>query len=288
MKIRYPFAVVALVLIVMGITTGRLMRPAIGRVIPATAINAPTVAGQSSAPAGPVRGDPVPSSGESTELPPAGASEAFWHATDYYTFIREHAQRAFAGNARAAYYIKAATRKCADALELHRVTGEPLMYKECARLATDDPFVDLPPRADGYPWMYWQERAISAGDPLALMQVAFEEQQTPVQQQAAIAAAARSGDPEAYFYIGLFMHRFGGGFEDTVGWQLVACDLGYDCRMSNPRVGHGCVERGFCQAEQTLEIKVRDEVGAWTFSKAEKRAEEILSDLSAGRVPVIP
>lgn len=187
---------------------------------------------------------------------------ALWYAKDYFAFLHDYAPAAYAGDGRAAYYIWNATLKCWAALELRRRHGTALApdQEACVRLEHEDPFAALPPFEGGYTWRSWKERAISAGDPLALLQIAAEERQAPEQQRAAINAAMRSGDPEVYYHLGGLLPNLGGDFVESVGWQLVACELGYDCRMDNPHVGMGCVEAGYCTSGQAVAEKIRDAV----------------------------
>ena len=212
---------------------------------------------------------------------------AFWYADDYYTFIRDHAAAAYGGDGRAAYYIAGPRSSVGRGRNYMRRDGTAFgPYQEpCARFATRIHSRSCRRCEGAYTWRYWQERAISAGDPLALLQLAVEEQQSPQQQRAAVDAAARSGDPEVYYTLGLWLPMLGVGLTEAVGWQLVACELGYDCRMDNPRVGMGCLEAGYCTSGQTVAEKLRDEVGFDPLARAQARADAIVAELKAGRVP---
>ena len=88
-----------------------------------------------------------------------------------------------------------------------------------------------------------------------------------------------------YYSLGLALPRLGADFKEAVGWQLAACELGYDCRMDNPRVGMGCLEAGYCTSGQTVAEKLRDEVGFGPLARAQARADAIVAELKAGRVP---
>ena len=63
----------------------------------------------------------------------------------------------------------------------------------------------------------------------------------------------RARDPEVYVTLGYALRRLGGDRREAAAWLLVACDVGYDCRLSNPRFGLGCVEHGHCRGDETIQ-----------------------------------
>ena len=204
-----------------------------------------------------------------------------------------------AGDGRAAFYIGDATLRCYYTLKLEDMGLPPPPYpapvhdpdpERCARLRSEDPFAELPPFEGGYTWRYWKERAIALKDPIALLQLGMDDTATAEERRNGLAAAAASRDVEVYYVLGNALPAFGAGFEESVGWQLAACDLGYDCRVNNPHVGMGCLEWATCTAGETVASRLRDDesgLGFWGLERAQARADEIVADLKAGRVPEV-
>lgn len=92
---------------------------------------------------------------------------------------------------------------------------------------------ETPPREGGYDRHYWKERALSAGDPLAWLQVAITDDVRGKDfRQQAVRRAAASGDP---------------------------------------RVGMGCPKAGSCKSGETVADQLRvDEssLGFWALERA--------------------
>ena len=290
MRLRAPYSCAAAVLVVLSVGVGLINRPH-------SAMQA-RAAAQSRAPAAVDTGSaaPLPSLGgkgasiDSGAGTPAGRtlSQEFWQADDWFTFLHKYAAAAYAGDGRAAYYVWQASHACWAELDYYKTNGEiPQDYERCKRLENEDPFADLPPREGGYDRAYWKQRALMAGDPLAHLQRALTDEVTQAEGEQAIGLAVRSGDPEVYYALGLWLPAAGADFDEWAGWQLAACALGYDCAMSNPRIGMGCVENGSCQPSDTVETKLGDEAGLGALAQAQERAEAILAALEAGEVPEV-
>ena len=222
----------------------------------------------------------------------------FWATSDYFDFVQRYAPQALTDN-RAAFWVADAARRCWGTVELHRrVPSDPhieMGLEKCRGFLDGDAFAALPPRAGGYDWRFFHDRAIAGGEPIAVLSdVAFEHRNPDevvhhTEVIEAVDAAIRTGDPHAYWMVAglLMMPDFAVDPLDAFAWQLVACEYGVDCRMGNPQVGAGCADHGFCNPDETVLDNMRINAGLDITMKVEARAASIIAELDAGRMPDI-
>jgi hypothetical protein len=212
---------------------------------------------------------------ESMNIASSDWGTQFRESTDYFDFVSLAAQAALQGNGRAAYYVEVVLTNCTEVVNLAKTSPDPekdylenyrriLPYApqrlfdkatveahKCARLGKENAFADLPSREGDYPKKFWHELALKESDPLAeaaqvqtdlpklsQMKSSEDRQLALVRLQHYIRDAVGSKDPEAIFTIGIALqnsHAVDDNNLQAVAVSLAACDLGYDCSVSNPQ-----------------------------------------------------
>jgi hypothetical protein len=123
-------------------------------------------------------------------------------------------KRAQAGDARAQFRLSERIRMCRPVLRLAE-RGELSAMTEAEACRRDG----IPVDGD----QAWRDKALAAGDPIALLYAALESKD-PAQFEAAAEIAARSGDPEAYITLGHhLLAQDGTESVDAIAWMI----LGY-------------------------------------------------------------
>ena len=252
---------------------------------------APPAAGTAATAQAPRRGaQPVPaasaaplvarsSSQAAVAVRPASVGQEFHTSDDLAAYVRRYAPQALTGNARAALYVGLAIEHCQGEIEVYNATGRPYEGFDRCRGFLEDGLPEQPPE-------FWQKLALAGHDPLAqLVQVSddFNERNhyDPQTAQAVVDRAARSGDTEVYFGISNLPIL---DARDGFAWLRVACERGFDCRMSNPALGMDCVKSGNCGADET----VFDRWGGIDHEEVVSRARTISAALDRGETPFVP
>jgi hypothetical protein len=242
----------------------------------------------------------------------------FGASQDYYEFVSVAASSAIDGDGRAAFYVREALVECADIMVLQKRVADlertfqedlngPFMptwkrddemsrFHRCIHLAKEDAFAHLPVREGGYPYKFWEGLALDKHDPVAEAdQVASEmlkladlksgvaKQQVLDRVQNYMRDAITSKDPEAIYLIG-----HAGAMQNLLGdpirgfaMSLAACDLGYDCSVSNKRsYWRNCGETGSCGVNAAFADFLQQTLGADSYSRAYREAQEFKELLS--------
>jgi hypothetical protein len=239
---------------------------------------------------------------------------SYHESTDDYSLAQELAKAASIGDGRADYLLGEVLLRCemyrrillpytegtvAERVEFHLANsnlpnGPRKLFRQgalrCEQLFSEDPFegYDLPEEAREF--RYWTDRAVDAGDPLAVMNRTAREAvgrsptDDPAEERAFrdsvlrnVRLAVFSDDSAALFAVGgLFSHpsivadpHYG------YAWLVAACDTGYDCSRANPNLGFGCVEDGTCNAGQTLLDTMQRDFGPTKYAEIYANAQDI-------------
>ena len=175
-------------------------------------------------------------------------------------------KRAQAGDARAQFRLSERIRMCRPVLRLAE-RGELSAMTEAEACRRDG----IPVDGD----QAWRDKALAAGDPIALLYAALESKD-PAQFEAAAEIAARSGDPEAYITLGHhLLAQDGTESVDAIAWMILGCP---DCMVDDPRLGFaGCVEFDTCQPGTTfVDWLASSEEGSLALvQEAQARAESL-------------
>ena len=230
MKLHAPYSFAAAVLVVTSVAVGLMNRPHASAMQTVRAVREPLLPAIALSAAG--RGTTAPSSN-----PREGASTGSGVGTTP-TLL----ERAQAGDARAQFRLSERIRRCRPTLALAErgVVSALTEAEEC--------------RAEGIPTegdQAWRDKAIAAGDPIALLYAAREAEDEEA-FAAAMDKAARSGDPEAHIALGQMLFSVEGADPvDAVAWLLVGCG---DCMVDDPRlIGFAnCVQFDTCQPGTTF------------------------------------
>jgi hypothetical protein len=174
--------------------------------------------------------------------------------------------RARAGDARAQFKLGDKLHECVGMVGIANLGYANEVADECATIPPVEP-------AD---WHYWHDKAIAAGDPMALIYQAIELQDK-LKMNAAIEVAARSHDPEAQRALGWMLLSMVEHPDpiDGLAWMLIACG---DCMVDDPERGFApCVQLGDCPTNMTmLEYFASDpEIGPEAAQEASVRAESL-------------
>lgn len=144
-------------------------------------------------------------------------------------------------------------------------------FMKCAGFFSGHPSVlsELGLGPDATTQDYWMSRALEGNDPLAhlhrtssdlsrLRHLSEESRAAVVQSiRERLSIAAASADPEAWYRIGSLLAYAGSSVRsEWPAWVLAACEMGYDCRYSNPDIGNGCIEVGSCAASDALVLQM--------------------------------
>jgi hypothetical protein len=250
----------------------------------------------------------------------------FRTSSDYFDFIVNAADSAYAGDGRAAFYVGKALLSCALVMKLYSGVGDPqtkfatdLMtlqyapqwvrdqrtdeFHRCFRLVHADPFDHLPARADGYPSRYWFDQAVADQDPVAEVTRATDEisragaqnsgelnAETIDRVQDGIVAAVKSKDPDAIFRVGMLLSNasFSSDPMNGAALALAACDLGYDCSAQNSEnVFSTCRTSGACPADANFADYLQQSLGPEKYAEAFARAQEFKEALARNDDPGI-
>jgi TPR repeat protein len=237
-------------------------------------------------------------------------------AVDYFAFVSEAIPAALKGDGRAAYYIGTVLETCALVIHDYRdstdpeaqLNGELMKYPkapqwtkdlqaqrvhQCVGLANHDAFAGLP-AGQTYNSSYWYDAAVSDGDPLAqvhlawtmALDIAVSESMPPdikakkIQSaEVNLKAAITSGDANAMFNVGMAIagsNRIFGDPTQGLAIALAACELGYDCSADNPENDFSnCKLSGTCPAEATLAYYLQQSLGGEKYAQLYARAQAI-------------
>lgn len=163
---------------------------------------------------------PGPRASASARMNPREWGESFHRAKDRFAFVSSAAAAAYAGDARAQYWIWEALRGCWPLLKSYELSGkgdaraglqlqlerlssappelqlqerETAKFRQCEGFLDSDPFASLPHREKGYPESYWLERSIAEGDVLAGLEAA-RQANTAIEKM----TAQRTAPPAEY------------------------------------------------------------------------------------------
>jgi hypothetical protein len=144
---------------------------------------------------------------------------------------------------------------------------------------------------------YWRELAIAAGDGRAVAYRAVVERATRVNNDmdSATKASYRSlilddlrvavatKDPEAIATLAnvFFQPKVSRDPRRGVAWLIAACELGYDCSMTNPALRSACARSGTCGGT-TLTDGFRQSVTPAEFAKMYAAAQDIAYNVRQG------
>jgi hypothetical protein len=165
------------------------------------------------------------------------------------------------------------------------------IYDQCAPLASAPEFRDWSTAAGGK-WgvRYWRELALKFGNPATRAEVLVEDllraQEGDTQQRAAaqtraraqVSEVLRSGDPEAWYRIGMRLGNSDMSRDVTVGYAvaLAACDLGYDCSGNNERNDwYACRWQAGCTETMNLDERLKLMLSAAQYARAYAHYQEI-------------
>jgi hypothetical protein len=164
----------------------------------------------------------------------------------------------------------------------------------CEGFFEGNPLADfsLSEAAQSHP--YWKDQAIASGDPLAVMDRAFEGAQDSLPGDAEtrraallsdVRVAVEAKDPAAIAKVGwLYTLQNVGRDQSFQGpaWLIAACDLGYDCSMRNPELGQACADVGTCNAGLTLADTMQRDLGATRFGAIYAASQYIVYKVNTG------
>jgi len=249
-------------------------------------------------------------------------------AADSYELIRGLARAAFDGDARAAYLIAREYERCgiplvyardkedpeavADELARHGWQGGKLdrmivEVRRCFPLQHQDPFVDLPPRPQGYPAAYWLDRSAEAGYPLAMVAKGFllrvppnvsnatdadreRAELTESQGRAMLLKAALSRDPDVLLDLGFKMGRQASLVEDdqatlmrAAAWMLMACRTGAQCGFDSEIVplSQCPPENVLCTPGLNVDFALSHVLGPEKYARAYSLSQELEEQLNS-------
>jgi hypothetical protein len=189
----------------------------------------------------------------------AGAEDVV--STKWETIIA----RARAGDPRAQFKLGDKLHECVGMVGLAERGMANEVADECATIPAVQP-------AD---WRYWHDKAIAAGDPMALIYEAIELRDK-LKMDTAIEVAARSHDPEAQRALGWMLLSVVEHPDpiDGLAWMLVACG---DCMVDDPERGFTpCIHSGDCPTNTPmLEYFASDPELAPVVQEISARAESL-------------
>ena len=231
---------------------------------------------------------------------------------DPFEFIRALARRAFDGDSEAQYLIGRELDRCEATLSLVRRESDPETailnfqwptglkqwtiseFRRCARLRNASPFDELPARAEGYGFQYWQKRAQQSGHPVAVTEHSLRtltslgpdtklSSEERIQAQSDLAAAAASDRPDALLRMGfhLLPYEYPARVIRGVALMLAACRMGADCASSSSVVPVSlCHDQGdpLCPPGMDVEIMVRHVLDAEAFAQAYAQSQQVEND----------
>ena len=231
---------------------------------------------------------------------------------DPFEYIRALARAAFDGDSEAQYLIGRELDRCEGTLSLVRRESDPETailnfewtaglkqwtiseFRRCARLRNESPFDELPARAEGYGFQYWQKRAEQSGHPVSvtnrsLMTLAKlgpdadPSSEARVQALNDLATAAASDNPDALLRMGLQLSwREDPALKSRgAAMMLAACRMGADCTSSSSLAPISmCHDHGDpqCPPGMDVETMLRYAFAADAFANAYSQSQQIESD----------
>jgi hypothetical protein len=245
----------------------------------------------------------------------------YWDSKDRFAFAEAAAVAALAGDSRAQYYLSLTLLDCSVQVGLTapmgrgsvsanieaRFEGTPRLREydrerirsqvmRCERFFNESPFANLSLPEEAQTHQYWFDRAVAAGDPLAVMDRALkavvqgssssedaETRRTALLSDVRVAVEAK--DSTAIAKVGFLYslqdvgrnHSFQGP-----AWLIAACELGYDCSMRNPEILGECVEGvGICNSAFTLADMFTRDLGATRFGEIYAASQDIVYKINA-------
>lgn len=259
--------------------------------------------------------EPLPSNTKAESLGDQNWLRRRRESADDFAFAVELAAAAMRGDARAHYVLGEVLLKCevskrtlapykdgtvADRMERYLTENNIALENSrqmlraeaarCARLFSDDPFVqfDLPREARDFRW--WSKRAVDMGDPIAVMdrtlglaagRGAEDDDDSGRELRQALLTdvhvAVASREPAALFMVGTLLSQPAITTSIDVGlaWQVAACTAGYDCSNANPDFGFGCIPEGTCVAGLSYTDIIQRDLGAAKYADIYADAQDI-------------
>lgn len=246
-----------------------------------------------------------------------------YHQTeDLYAFATDAARAAVEGDARAQYALSQALLNCdaqvkmlggpsgssgvPQAIEDHltRVKGvleqDRVSFRRnalrCERFFNENALENLSLAGEARSYRYWFDKAVDAGDPLALMERASrtalrdraaDDAATEVRQAVLddVRVAVESREGAALARVGWLYTQaalVGDNNKQGFAWLVAACAAGYDCSNTNPEIGRGCAEAGTCQPGQSILDVLQRDLGSSQYAAVYASGQDILYKVRAG------
>lgn len=258
---------------------------------------------------------------EPTELATSWMTR-YRESEDHFAFAEEAAKAAVEGDVRAQYTLSQVLLECYVEVGLtvamnqgnlaaniearaaafpgyqeHNRVQIRAKIRRCERFFDGSPLATLALPDEAQSHGYWFDKAVAAGDPLAVMDralkaVAQVDESADAATKRALGAAVMddvrvavaSGEPAALAKVGWMYTQTLASDRTFQGpaWLVAACQLGYDCSNANPEIGQGCAEAGTCSAALTLADIFQRDLGAQEYARIYAAGQDIAYKVTQG------
>lgn len=246
---------------------------------------------------------------QASAVRPADAAEwdERYRTEDLFSFAQAAAAAAIKGDGRAGWLLSLVLVECKVVLgradrrdpalrgSLAEARLDDSKLERCKGFRAADPLDGLPDEAKRV--SYWRELAIAAGDGRAIAYRALVERAAAVNPDMDSAAKAdyralilddvrvvvATKDPEAIATLANVFLQPNVSRDPQRGfaWLIAACELGYDCSMTNPALRSACAQSGTCDGT-TLMDGFRRSASAAEFAKTYAAAQDIAYNVRQG------